>query len=102
MLISKYFNRAPAIVQDKGLPEPTSSLSNVVPPKSIELANTEIEKLKNKGPLDARSAPYLILTHAQRYEVGKRTAEHGVSASPSLFRQEVPRTTSQRSQCTKV
>ena len=38
------------IVQDQGLPEPTSSLSNFVPPKAIELANTEVEKVKNKGP----------------------------------------------------
>ena len=40
MLILKYFNCAPMIVQDKGLPESTSSLNNVVPPKAIELANT--------------------------------------------------------------
>ena len=50
----------PAIVQDKGLPELTSSLSNFVPPKAIVSANTEIEKVKNKGPRGARSAPYLI------------------------------------------
>ena len=48
--ILKYFNRTPAIVQDQGLPEPTSSLSNFVPPKAIESANTEVEKVKNKGP----------------------------------------------------
>ena len=41
MLILKYFNRAPTIVQDKRLPEPTSSLGNVVPPKAIELAEIE-------------------------------------------------------------
>ena len=46
-----YFNHTPTwIVQDQGLPEPTSSLSNFVPPKAIELANTEVEKVKNKGP----------------------------------------------------
>ena len=80
MSILKYFNRTPAIVQDQGLPEPTSSLSNVVPPKAIELANTEVEKVKNKGPQGARSAPYLILTPTQRFEVGKRVAEHGITA----------------------
>ena len=50
MLILKYFKHTPAIVQDQGLPEPTSSLSNFVPPKVIELANTKVEKVKNKGP----------------------------------------------------
>ena len=57
MSILKYFNCAPVIVQDQGLPKPTSSLSNLVPPKAIELANTEVEKVKNKGPRGARSAP---------------------------------------------
>ena len=60
--ILKYFNSTPVIVQDQRLPEPTSSLSNFVPPKAIELANTEVEKVKNKGPQGTRSAPYLILT----------------------------------------
>ena len=48
-----------------------------MPPKAIELANTEAEKVKNKGPQGAMLAPYLILTPAQRFQVGKRAAEHG-------------------------
>ena len=48
MLILKYFNSIPIIVQDQGLPEPTSSLSNFVPPKAIKLTNTEVEKVKKK------------------------------------------------------
>ena len=52
----------PAIVQDQGLPEPTSSLSNFVPPKAIESASTIFD-------FDSCS------------EVsGKRAAEHGVTA----------------------
>ena len=77
MSILKYFNRTPAIVQDQGLPEPTSSLNNFMLPKAIELANTEVEKVKNKGPRGARSAPY---TSAQRFQVGKRAAEPSVTA----------------------
>ena len=68
------------IVQDQGLPEPTSRLSNFVPPKAIESANTEVEKVKNREPRGARSAPYLILTPAQRFQVGKKAAEHGITA----------------------
>ena len=71
MSILKYFNCTSTIFQDQGLPEPTSSLSNFVPPKAIESANTEVEKVKNKGPRGARSAPYLILTLAQRFQVNK-------------------------------
>lgn len=90
MSILKYFKRAPAKVQDEELPEPTSSLNSVVPSKAIELANSEVLKLKNKGPRGARSAPYLILTPAQRYEVGKRAAEHGVTASLRYFAKKYP------------
>ena len=55
MSILKYFNRTPTIVQDQGLLEPTSRLSNFVPPKAITSANTEVEKVKNKEPPGARS-----------------------------------------------
>ena len=53
MLILKYFNCTPAIVQYQGLPEPTSSLSNYVSPQAIELENTEVEKVKKKRPCAA-------------------------------------------------
>ena len=58
MLILKYFNRIPGIVQDQELPEPASSLSNFVSPKTIEFADTEAEKVKNKRP--CTSPPFLL------------------------------------------
>ena len=51
-----------------------------MPPKAIELANSEVEKVKNKGPRGTRSEPYLILTPANTFQVGKRAAEHGITA----------------------
>ena len=33
--------------------------------------------MKKKGPRGSRSAPYWILTPAQRFQVGKKAAEHG-------------------------
>ena len=75
MSLLKYFNCTSAIVQDQGLPEPTSSLNNFMLPKAIELANAEVEKVKNKGPRGTRLALYLILISAQRFQVGKRAAE---------------------------
>ena len=68
MLILKYLKHVPMPIQDEGLPEPNSSLNNVVPPKAIEMANAEIVhvKVKNKAPRGGRSVPYLILTPAQR------------------------------------
>ena len=90
MSILKYFKCVPVLIQDEGLPEPSSSLSNVVPPKAIEMANAEVVKVKNKAPRSSRSVPYLILTPAQRYEVGKRAAEHGVTAALRYFAKKYP------------
>ena len=68
------------------------------------MANAEVAKVKNKAPCGvARLAPYLILTPSQRYEVGKRAAEHGVAASLCYFAKKCPKlATSQRNQCTKT
>ena len=41
MSILKYFKCAPAI-QDEELPGSSSCLSNVVPPKAIEMANAKV------------------------------------------------------------
>ena len=41
MSILKYFKRA-LTIQDKELPEPSSCLNNVVPPKAIEMANAKV------------------------------------------------------------
>ena len=51
-----------------------------MPPKAIESAKIEVEKVKNKGPGDTKSAPHSILSPIQRFQVGKRAAEHGVTA----------------------
>ena len=88
MLILKYFKHAPAI-QDEELPEPSSCLSNV-PPKAIEMTNAIVVKMKNKPPRGTRLAPYLILTPTQRYEVGKRAAEHGITAALRYFAKKYP------------
>ena len=50
------------------LPEPNGSLSNKVPSKAIELANAEVTSLKEEP---RGRGPYLILTPAQRFKIGK-------------------------------
>jgi len=51
--------------------------------KVIELANA---KASNMTPCNNRTRPYLMLTLAQRYEVGKWASEHGVVASINFTR----------------
>ena len=76
-----YFNHTPAIVQDQGFPEPTSSLSNFMPHKVIELANTEVEKVNNKGPRGIRSAQYLPLTGLRWVkQLQKMASKYGITS----------------------
>ena len=71
------------IVQDQELPKPTSRLSNFVPPKAIESANTEVVKVKNKGPRGTRSVPYHFDSHLGRgirwvNELQSMASQHGL------------------------
>ena len=66
-----------------------------MPSSSIEAANNKVSELianplesasLNKSEiypsqLKTKRQPYLILTPAQRYEIGKRAAENGIAAS---------------------
>ena len=76
MLIFKYFKCVATGTEldeheDKGLPEP------------IKLANA---KVANVTPCNNRTRPYLMVTPAQRYEVGKQASEYGVTASINFTR----------------
>ena len=100
MSILKYFKRVPSEPvkrKDEGLPEPTGPLSKSVPAKAIELANAQVQKVQldktrdsGLGGKNSRGGPYLMLTPAQRYEVGKRAAEHGVTDSIRYFAVKYP------------
>ena len=80
MLILNYFKHVPVEpTTDKRLPERSGSLSKSVPTNAIELANAELLKLDTT--CGSRTGPYLMLTPAHRYEIGKRAAKHGVTAS---------------------
>jgi len=78
--ILKYFRpvRSSSSLTTQTLPDPAGPLSEKVPAKAIKLANTEVEQLE-ASPHGRHRSPYLILTPAQQYEVGKRASEHGIT-----------------------
>ena len=91
--ILQYFKRASAksnATNSDQLPDPNGSLSSSVPPKAIELANAKVTKVKDRRSGGTRSGPYLIFSPAQRYEIGKRAAEHGVTASLRYYAKKYP------------
>ena len=52
------------------MPDPNGLLNKKVSSTAIELANSKVSELMDK-PHGSPRSPYLILTPAQRFEVGK-------------------------------
>ena len=81
----KYFHRTNSSSHkdsDKGessLPDPNDELSKKIPSSSITVANAMVNEILEK-PCDNRGA-YLALTSAQKFSVGKRAAESGITAT---------------------
>ena len=76
------YKRDIAASYSTSLPEPDGSLKKKVPSKAIELANAEVKKVTEN---QARGrGPYSYLTGAQRYKVGKRAAEYGVTMRDAM------------------
>ena len=65
------------------MPDPKGSLSEKVPSSSIELTNVIVHDIiDEKTPLLCeKHGEYLSLTAAQKFSIGKRAAENGVTAT---------------------
>ena len=72
------------------MPDPGGDLSKTVPSKAIRAANESIEQLVKPKLKEVRKAPYQVLTPAQRFAVGKRVAEHGVTATIRYYAKRFP------------
>ena len=72
----------------KGLPEPNGDLSKVVPSSSIEVTNAVVRQAleKERGP----RGPYISVTPAQKYAIGQRAAENGVTAMLHYYSKRFP------------
>ena len=60
-----------------------------MPSSAIERANTRVMPILEHLESGKRG-PYLILTPAQRFKVGKRAAEHGVTATLHYYSSRFP------------
>ena len=88
MSILKYFHLS-VEETDKKLPDPHGSLCKEVPSSSIEKANASVAPIIERQESGKRG-PYLILTPAQRYGIGRRAAEHGVTATLRYYSRQFP------------
>ena len=67
--------------------DPVGPLSEKVLLSAISIANKNVIKTLNDAQERKKRTcrPYLSLTPAQKYEIGKRAAEHGITASIRYF-----------------
>jgi len=73
------------------LPDPRGPLSEKMPPETIASANASVAKAIAKGEKSRKQkGPYLYLTDAQRYEVGKRAAENGTTNTMRYYAHKFP------------
>ena len=89
MSILKYVR---PLKQKPDLPDPSGCLSEQIPSTAIASANVKVlEALKCGEEKKKRPrGPYLSLTPSQKYEIGKRAAEHGVTASIRYYNKKYP------------
>ena len=80
MSILKYFH---LLTKKNDLPDLSGPLSEQMPSTAIASGNVKVLEALKKGEEKKKRSrgPYLSLTPAQKYEIGKRVLEHGVTAS---------------------
>ena len=88
--ILKYFHivRKPSS-SETNLPDPNGPLSKVIPSSTIAAANEKVCAI-DKMPGAASRTPYLHLTGAQKYQVGKRAAEFGTTNTLWYYARHFP------------
>ena len=91
MSLYDYFTRPGSVLW-----KPDSSLSTVVPASAIVAANEEVKKVistnasEEDSACSSRHGAYEHFTPKEKARIGKRAAEHGVTATVRLFSKAFP------------
>ena len=88
--ILRYFHlvKDPSSSKAAGLPDPNGPLSKVIPSSTIAAANEKVCAIGKTGAVS--KMPYLHLTAAQKYQVGKRAAEFGTTNTIRYYARRFP------------
>ena len=87
MSILKYFPHVPKPSDD--LPDPNGPLSSKLASPAIQQANNHVSPVIERQASGGRGA-YSILTPSQRFQVGKRASEHGVTSTLRYYSKHFP------------
>ena len=84
MSLLKYFKYKKESIPTDHLPDPSGDLSEVIPSSSITACNSEVTKVLD-AEYSGTTKPYLKLTPAQWFEIGRKTAEIGATAAMRYY-----------------
>ena len=91
MSILKYFH---SVKQKPDLPDPSGPLREKVLPTAIATANAKVAEAIDEAEVKKRASrargTYSFLTPAHKYEVGKRAAEYGITATIRHYGNKYP------------
>ena len=86
-----------AIPPEVHLPDPHGQLSTKVPPETIVSANANVKEVVMKNEVSQKKrGPYLHLTPAQRFKVGQRASEFGVTSTLRYYAKHFPKASTER------
>ena len=90
--ILKYFHpiKKDSPEEDKELPNPSRPLSKIIPSSSIASCNAEVTKVLKQAKWSVSKSGYTKLTPAQRYKIGTKGAEIGVTAAVRYYKNKFP------------
>ena len=74
----------------KELTKPSGPLSKVIPSSSIVRCKTEVTKVPKQAKWSVTPNCYVKLTPAQRYKIGKKGAEMGVTGAIHYYKRNLP------------
>ena len=97
MSLLKYFHPVKKNDPSSGLPDPSGPLCIKISSPVIEATNAKVRAVRQSQDAQpsVRKKPYCKLSPAQRYEIGKKAAEMGVTSAIWYYK-KVPRPVSYR------
>ena len=72
------------------LPDPNGSLSGSMSSSAVSSANAKAKDVLEKQTSTGSQGPYLTITTAQKYHIGKRAAECGTTAAIRYYQKKFP------------
>ena len=77
-------------LKGKELTNPSGPLSKAIPSSSIVRCNTEVTMVPKQAKWSVTPNCYMKLTPTQKYKIGKKGAEMGVTAVIHYYKQNFP------------